>query len=244
MDWSDEAVVLAARRHGEGHAVLDCLTRGHGRARGYVRGAHGRALRGVLEPGNEVMVTWRARLETQLGHFQVELKTARAGQLLADKVALATLSAATTLMALAMPEREALPGAYHALLALMDLLAADVLPEAAAAGLVQVELGLLAALGYGLDLSRCAATGATDDLIYVSPKSARAVSASAGAPYADKLLPLPGFLLGRQAGPVTAQTARQGLALTGYFLDRWVLAPTMKTLPPDRQRLLELLDRD
>ncbi|MBK5911045.1 DNA repair protein RecO [Rhodothalassium salexigens] len=242
MEWQDTGIVLAARRHGEGHAIVDALTPGRGRARGYVRGATSRRLRGVLEPGNEVALTWRARLEQHLGAFQVELVRARAGPLLGDPAKLATLSAACTLLTLTLPEGEAHAGAFEALRAVLDLLAGlEVAPEAMAAALVRLELGLLGDLGYGLDLSRCAATGATSDLVYVSPRTGRAVSREAGRPYHDKLLPLPGFLLDSQAGWVTAETASAGLRLTGFFLERLVLHPADRTLPDARGRLAALL---
>lgn len=238
MEWHDRALVLTVRPHGESHAILNCLTEGHGRVRAYVPGGTGRRLRGVLQPGNEVDIEWRARTEDQLGRFRVEAHRLPAGLILTEPSCLAVLASATQLIADIVPEAVPHSDVYHALAALTVLLEQRPDPPVAAAGLVRLELGLLSALGYGLDLSRCAATGDTDDLIYVSPKSARAVSRAAGAPYKDRLLPLPAFLLGSQAGDITAHTAQQGLQLTGYFLERLILRPTNKVTPMARQRVL------
>ena len=244
MDWQDDAIVLTVRSHGEGHGVLDCLCAERGRSRGYVIGAGSKKLRAVLQPGNGVRVQWRARLDHQLGRFQVEPLRYPAGMILHKSHALSALSAATELLALVLPEQEAQADIYEALWALTNLLEDVEDAVYAAAGLVRLEMGLLASLGYGLDLTRCAATGSTDDLVYVSPKSARAVSQGAGAPYHDKLLPLPGFLLGTQAGDVTADTVADGLRLTGFFLQRLILHPANRDLPPARDRLLNALQAD
>jgi len=240
MDWSERAIILAVQRHGEHHALVELLAETQGRWRGLVRGGAGRRMAGVLQPGNEVDARWRARLESHLGSLTVELAAARAGAVFADGARLAGLSAACATLSACLPEREAPPGVYEALRSVLDLLAD---PSMAApdwgAALVRLELGLLGELGYGLDLTRCAASGSREDLIYVSPRSGRAVSAEAGAPYREKLLALPAFLLGRQAGAPDRDAVRQGLELTGFFLERHVLEPYGRRLPPARLRLLE-----
>lgn len=233
MQWSDDAFLLSVRRHGESAAIAGLLTRSHGRTHGLVRGGFGKAARGVLQPGNRVAATWTARLEDQLGHLACDLVTAHAAMVLEDAGRLAALASACALTEATVPEREPLPGLFAACEALLTGL-----PAEGWAGLyVRWELALLDELGYGLDLSRCAATGTTADLVYVSPKSGGAVSAAAGAPYRAKLLPLPGFLLAGTAA--TAAEAADGLRLTGYFLQRHALEG--RDLPAARARLRERL---
>jgi DNA repair protein RecO (recombination protein O) len=239
MRWSDEGFVLSARRHGENGAVVHLLTRERGRHAGLVRGGAGRRLAAVLQPGNEVRAEWRARLEDQLGTLAVELAHARAAALLGDPVRLAALAAACAMTEAALPEREAHPAVYEGMAALLDALDGS---AAWAAAYVRWELALLSELGYGLDLARCAATGGVDDLAYVSPRSGQAVSRAAAEPWRDRLLPLPAFLLGTQAGAHPGDL-RDGLALTGFFLERRVLAPHGRAEPKARTRLVELLGR-
>ena len=235
MEWTDEGIVLAVRRHGESSAVAHLLTRDHGRHAGLVRGGAGRAARGALQPGNRLSVTWRSRLAEHLGHLTWELLGSHGTAWLHDARRLAGLSAACAMAETTLPEREPHPAAYDGLAALLQAL-----PDADWPSLyVHWELGLLAELGYGLDLSHCAATGANDHLAYVSPRSGRAVSLSAGEPYRDKLLPLPRFLLEQTDG--TPDEVMQGLRLTGYFLDRHVLGPHGKKMPAARSRLVERL---
>lgn len=238
MDWSDDAIVLSARGHGESAAVLEALTRDHGRHLGLVRGGNSRKLRPILQPGNGVRVEWRARLAEHLGGFTVEPVRARAGAVMESHDALIGLNAAVALLGAVLPERAPHPPLFEATALLFDAMAEDGLAHWGAL-FVRWELGLLEALGFGLDLSKCAATGDFEDLTYVSPRSGRAVSSAAGAPYAGRLLPLPGFLLGAQ-NPVIAADIAEGLHLTGYFLDRRCLAPHGKTLPPARLRLESL----
>jgi DNA repair protein RecO (recombination protein O) len=238
MQWTDEGIVLSCRRHGENAAVLMLLTVEHGRHAGLVRGATGGRLRGALQPGNELRATWRARLSEHLGTYTVEPGHARAGLVLGDRRRLAGLSAVCAVAEAVLPEREAHPVLHAATAALLGAIEHGI-PDWPAA-YVRWELGLLQDLGFGLDLSRCAATGSTEDLIYVSPKSARAVSADAGSAYADKLLPLPGFLLGRQGGPTDDSAVADGLTLTGFFLERYLLSHRAGT-PPARARLVEVL---
>jgi DNA repair protein RecO (recombination protein O) len=235
MEWSDDAIVLSSRAHGESGAILDLLTRDHGRHSGLVRGGASRRVAPTLQPGNSVHVQWRARLEEQLGSYACELARARAGELMDSRDALAGLNAFTATTAAAMPEREAhaavFLGAEILLEAMMDGDAAHWLPV-----YVRWEAGLLDALGFGLDLSECAATGAKTDLIYVSPKTGRAVSRDAAGIYAVRLFALPPFMLDPTAEPVDGEVAA-GLALTGHFLLDRVLRPHGKEIPPARMRL-------
>jgi DNA repair protein RecO (recombination protein O) len=237
MQWSDEGVVLSARRHGESAVILSLLTREHGRHAGLVRGGAGRRQRGVLQPGNMVSVTWRARLEDHLGAFTVEPLASASAQWLDDPGRLAALSAACAVVDMTLPEREPCPHIVNHLCAFLEAL-----PEAEwAAAYVRWELALLGDLGFGLDLSVCAATGRNDDLAYVSPKSGRAVSLAAGEPYRDRLLPLPGFLTG--AAPPTPAAVWAGMRLTGFFLDRHLFQPQGRSLPDARDRLAGRIER-
>ncbi|MCW5723663.1 MAG: DNA repair protein RecO [Maricaulaceae bacterium] len=237
MEWTGSGVVLAVRAHGETSAIIELLTRDQGRHAGLVRGGRGRAMRPLLQPGNLLRATWRARLEEHLGHFTVEAEELLAGPLMDDALALAGLNAACALACLALPEREPHPRVHDAFLVFLRALED---PDLWPAIYVRWEKGLLADLGYGIDLSRCTVTGARDDLTHVSPRSGRAVSREAAQPYLDKLLPLPPFLLGAQAG-VGPGDVGAGLALTGYFLERRVLWPHDRRLPDARARLLERL---
>jgi DNA repair protein RecO (recombination protein O) len=249
IEWTDEAIVLAARRHGETAAIVSLLTRAHGRHAGLVHGGAGRRARGVYEPGNRVAVAWRARLPEHLGHFACELVESRAAALLDDALRLAGLTAATALVDAALPEREPHTRVFDSLNRLLDRLCAAELVAPWPAQYVRFELDLLSDLGFGLDLSRCAATGREDDLAFVSPKTGRAVSAAAAEPYRDRLLPLPGFLTARDGADagIAAEAVLVGLRLTGYFLDQHVLAhrPAQGAdrLPAARERLVRLLQR-
>lgn len=232
MEWTDQGIVLSVRRHGEGAAIVSLFTPEHGRCSGLVRGGAGKALRGVLMPGNRVQARWRARLADQLGTFVCEPVSADAAGLLVDKCRLACLSSACAVAEAGFAERESHPVAYRGFLGLLGALARP--GDGWAADYVRWEVGVLAELGYGLELGHCAATGRNDQLIYVSPKSGQAVSASAGEPYRDRLLPLPGFVAGGEGASSPADIAA-GLRLTGYFLARHVF--TM--MPPARIRLAD-----
>lgn len=237
MDWEDEAIVLAVRRHGENAAVASLLTRSHGRHPGLVHGAAGKGNRGVLQPGNCVRAWWRARLPEQLGTLRCELIHAHAATAMEDPTRLAALASACALCEAALPERQPHPAAHAALLALLGALAAESWPSV----YVHWELALLRDLGYGLDLTACAATGVNDGLAFVSPKSGRAVSLEAGQPYRDKLLVLPRFLA--DGGEGDRPAVLDGLRLAGFFLDRHVFAPHHQELPAARARLVERLRR-
>ncbi len=232
MQWSDEGIVLSVRPHGETAAIAELLTRGHGRHLGLVHGGRSRRLRPVLQPGNQVHAVWRARLAEHLGVMKVEAETSYAADAMTDRLALLGLNSACSLARL-LPERDPHPQVYESL---QDLLARLGSPDLWPGLLVRWELALIAELGFGLDLAVCAATGARNGLCYVSPKSGRAVSADAGAPYHDKLLPLPPFLAGDHRPPTLREIA-DGLRLTGYFLERWIFAPQDMSMPDARVRL-------
>ncbi|GAB2176913.1 DNA repair protein RecO [Dongia sp. agr-C8] len=225
MDFTDDAIVLSARRHGEANAVLSVLTREHGRHLGLVKGGTSRRQRPMLEIGNRLKVTWRARLEEQLGNFTAEPVDAVSAVLLDDPLKLAALAAACAVADVVLPEREPHEDVYQATATLISAITGD--DPHWPADYVRWELALLTALGFGLDLSKCAVTGDADDLTFVSPKTGRAVSRAGGQGYADRLLPLPKFLLERAEPMGVTQWGRSdllaGLRLTGYFLDRHVL---------------------
>ena len=237
MQWDDTGFVLAARRHGEHGLIAEVLTCEHGRHLGFVRGGQSPRLRALWQTGNEVAAHWQGRLPEHLGNFGCELVRAHAARFLDDALRLAALAAASALAA-ALPEREPhadLFAAFGRLLGALDSRADW--PQC----YVSWECELLAGLGFGLDLGRCAVTGATEDLAYVSPKSGRAVSRAAGLPYHDKLLPLPAFLW-RGVGAGRDELAA-GLRLTGYFLQRHVFAPQGRPLPEARSFFADRLCR-
>jgi DNA repair protein RecO (recombination protein O) len=239
MQWTDEGIVLSVRAHGETAAVAELFTRSHGRHLGLVHGGRSRKLRPILQTGNHVDATWKARLSDQLGHVALELRHGYAGEAMENAASLSGLSSLTTLARL-LPERDPHPNLYEITLFVLGFLG-DVTVWPAL--MVRWEIALLDELGFGLDLSECAATGSNDQLIYVSPKSGRAVSASAGEPYRDRMLALPAFLTKARTGAVTAQDVRDGFALTGHFLETRVLAPRGETLPEARGRILANLGR-
>jgi DNA repair protein RecO (recombination protein O) len=251
MDWTDTGIVLAARKHGETSVIVSLLTAEHGRHLGLVRGGAGRRSRGVFETGNVVAATWKARLEEHLGNYVCELTRAVAVDYLDDPLRLAGLSALAAVTEAALPEREPHAALFGRLTGLIDGLKGGGWP----ADYVMFEMVLLSELGFGLDLSACAATGSAEDLIYVSPKSGRAVSREGGAPYREKLLPLPPFLAGAAgasgaAGGAGAPGASgapdtgaliDGLTLTGYFLERHVFVHRRHGAPAARQRFIDRL---
>ena len=239
MDWSDEGIVLATRRHGERALVVQLLTLDHGRHAGLLRGGQSPRARAQWQIGNRLLVSWRARLSDHLGSFAGELVETHAAKLLDDRVRLAALSAATALAASALPEREPHPRAYRGL---NDLIAALDADERWAISYVEWEMALLEELGFGLDLATCASTGVTENLLYVSPRSGHAVSAAAGAPYREKLLPLPAFLRAPGNGRrPEVKDMLDGLRLTGFFLEQRVFAPHQHKLPAARSRYVDVL---
>jgi DNA repair protein RecO (recombination protein O) len=237
MEWSDEGVILSVRPHGETSAVLELFTRQNGRHLGLVHGGRSRKLRPVLQIGNHVEASWKARIADNLGHFSLELRKGYAAAVLDEAAALAALISIAALARL-LPERDPHPNLFEITLFVLGFLdEREVWP----ALLVRWELALLEELGFGLDLTACAATGVKTDLVYVSPRSGRAVSAAAGAPYQGRLLALPKFLLGETAGGVSAADVLAGLALTEHFLLARVLRPRDLAMPEARNRLLSYL---
>lgn len=241
MEWTDEAIVLSSRPHGENAAVVTLLTPEHGRHAGLVAGGQGRSAQPVLQPGNRIKAKWRARLLDHLGNYTCDLISSHAAGWLDHPEILAIISSACAVTEASLPERQPMPGIYASLATLFSLRDADLWGPA----YVKWEMGLLQALGYGMDLSQCAASGSAENLSYVSPRTGRAVSNEAGKPYHEKLFPLPAFLLG--VGGWEDSDILQGLDLTGHFLSRHVFAhPHSRMLiaqagdlPLARQRLAD-----
>ena len=224
MEWTDEGIVLGVRRHGESSAIVELLTRSHGRHLGLVRGGASKRMRPLLQPGNSVTAVWRARLDEHLGYYMVEGTRLRAANLLASSHAVYGVTHLASLARL-LPERDPHEDIYEMLDRTLDDFDDA---GGAAAHLIRFELAMLTELGFGLDLETCAATGTTTDLVYVSPKSGGAVSRTAGAPFHDRLLRLPAFLRhgeGNEGHNGSDEDLRDGFALTGLFLLRHVLEP-------------------
>ncbi len=230
MQWTDEGIVLGVKRHGEASAILELMTREHGRHLGLVRGGAGSRMRPILQPGNRVAATWRARLDEHLGNYTVEGLELAAASFFAVAQAVYGVTHLGALCRL-LPERDPHPQLYAAL---DDVLARLIDVRLAGPNVVRFELQLLSELGFGLDLGECAATGATVELTYVSPKSGRAVSRAAGRPWQDKLLRLPGFLGETPATEPSAADLSDGFAVTGFFLSRHVFEPRGLALPDAR----------
>lgn len=232
-------MVLSARAHGEGGAVLSVLTEQHGRHAGYVHGARGSRLRGLTEPGTLLDITWKARIADQLGTLSFEHGVNQAAMLLDDHLRLSALMSACALCDQALPEREVHPGLFHGMSALVRTLREDIW----GAAYVLWEIALLKELGFGLDLTRCVAGGDSNNLIYVSPKSGCAVSEEKGEPYKDKLLKLPGFMIGKGFSGNPDADVLDGLRLTGYFLNQWVFVHHTQGVPEARQRFQALFGK-
>ncbi len=237
MDFHEEGFVLSARAHGDTGVVVDLLTETHGRRGAYVAGGASRKMKPFLQVGARVIVDYRARTSDHLGSARLEAVGEGPSALFDDPMALTGLAAAAAVAQGALPEREPHPGAFLAFEAMMGAFA---IPEVWPAIFVRFEAGLLEDLGFGLDLSRCAATGTIDDLIYVSPRTGRAVSREAGTPYADKMLKLPPFMLGAQAGLGEGDVGA-GLDLTGHFLEQFVFHPQNRPLPEARVWMVDRL---
>jgi DNA repair protein RecO (recombination protein O) len=243
MEWSDDAIVLAARRHGETDIILETLTREHGRHLGLVHGGASRRVKSALLAGNSLNVGWRARLAEQLGSFVIELQRERAGAIFESREALIGLNAFAAIAREVLPERVPHATVYDAAEILLDAIVSSEFLHWAPL-YVRWEIGVLDALGFGLDLSQCAATGQSHDLRYVSPRSGRAVSFDAGEPYRERLFKLPAFLL-ESAGPSIEQEEIQaGLRLSAYFLQERVLGPHQQQIPAARSRLDALAGRE
>jgi DNA repair protein RecO (recombination protein O) len=238
MEWNDHGIVLSSRPHGENGLVANLLTRAHGRHAGFIHGGVSRKASPIWQPGNVVEISWRARLAEQLGNYTGELREPHAARALDDATELAGLAAACSMVDTALPEREPHPAMFEGFQAFLTVLGHAGWP----AIYVRLELGLLQELGFGLDLEKCALTGTAEDLAFVSPKTGRAVSRAAAEPYRDKLIVLPGFL-STGGLPADADELRQGLDLTGFFLERHVYWPHNKPLPAARSRFMETLNR-
>ncbi len=237
MEWVDEALILSVRPHGETAAIVELLTREHGRYVSLVYGGRSRRNRPVLQIGNHVDVTWKARLADQLGHAELGMRRAFASEAMDDRLALTGLGAVAALSRL-LAERDPHSNLFEVAMFVLGFLDD---PTVWPALYVRWEQVLLEELGFGLDLSACAVTGETEDLVYVSPKSGRAVSRAAAAPYEDRLLALPAFMLPGRRGAVAAGDVHAGLALTGHFLEARVLAPRELRMPDARASLARLL---
>lgn len=238
MEWNEDALILGTKRHGETSLILEVMTRAHGRHRGLVRGGRSRKMQPTLQAGNRVNVTWRARIEDHLGVFGVEALELRAATLMESNIGLHGIQTLAALLRL-LPEREPHKGLADAAEIVIENFDNPVL----AAGLiVRFELALLDELGFGLDLERCAATGTVDDLVYVSPKSGRAVSAQAGKPYHEKMLILPSFLKGNQAD-LSRREVGDAFALTAFFLNRYIYVPRGVAPPLERAALRRDIER-
>ena len=237
MEWQEDGTILSARPHGEGAAIIELFTRSHGRHAGLVHGGSGRKLAPVLQPGTRVQASWRARLEDHLGTYAVEPKHSRMASVLNDRTALAGLSAVTALLSFALPERAPYPRLHDGTELVLDMLDQ---PDHWPLAYLRWEMALLEETGLGLDLTTCAVTGDTADLVHVSPRTGRAVSASGAGEWADRLLPLSPCLLGRPASQRT--DLADALRTTGHFLHHH-LAPSIgdASLPPARDRLVARL---
>tara|TARA_B100000989_G_scaffold258120_1_gene207897 strand:+ start:896 stop:1621 length:726 start_codon:yes stop_codon:yes gene_type:complete len=233
MEWQDEGFVLASRPHGEAASIVSLLTSQNGRFSGLVHGGQSRRQRAVLQVGNKVTAVWRARLDEHLGTYSIELDSSTIAWLLGEPGKLLALSSASELVEAVIPERDPCPNLYQSFSALLGSFNG----EYWAATYVYWELHLLTDIGFGLDLSECAGTGVTEDLVFVSPKSGKAVSRQAGEPYKDKLLKLPAFLKGASGAQISGKDLADGLILTGYFLQKCVFQPRQKKLPDSRVRL-------
>ena len=238
VEWTAPAICLSARPMGDAHLHVTLLTEAHGRHNGLARGGQSRRQVALWQPGNLMEARWMARSPEELGAYTAEPVHQAAAFALDDPLALAVLSAATAMADAALPEREPHGAVFHGLVGVVRAVAAG--GAAGVAPYVRWEALLLQELGYGLDLSSCAATGATEGLTHVSPRSGRAVSAAAAAPYRDRLLPLPAFLRD-EAAPATPRDWAHGLAITGHFLERDAFGQQHRPLPPARERLQDRL---
>lgn len=242
MEWVDDAVILGIRKHGETSVIAELMTRERGRFLGLVQGGRSRTMRPILQPGNSVRAVWRARLEEHLGQFKLESAGARAAQLMEaphSVFALQTLASHLRLL----PERDAHPALFSMLNIVLDNLQE---PDIAAELLVRFEVAILDELGFGLDLSQCAATGRRRDLVYVSPKSGRSVNREAGAPYADRMLALPSFLLTKSPFDIESASLsalQDGFQLTSFFMDRHIFGPRAIECPPERDSFMRSVRR-
>lgn len=239
MRWSDDGIFLTGRPHGETSAITDIFTREHGRSLGLVKGGRSRRIRPALQTGNILKVEWRARLDEQLGVFTVELVEPIAAHALENELALTGVMSVTALLR-ELPERDPHARLFEAVLGCLRAVGSTEFTAA----IVRFELRFLDELGFGLDLSKCAATGRKDDLVFVSPKSGQAVSREAGEAFRNKLLPLPPFLAqNATAETPPARDLADGLAMTGHFLSVHIFGESGRAMPHAREQLARLLRR-
>ncbi len=236
MEWRDDGLIIGTRKHGESSVIVEAMTRAHGRHFGLVRGGRSKRMQPLLQPGNHAEFVWRARLDEHLGTFSVEPVKLRTARLMASAEALHAVCLVAALLRLG-PERDPHPALYETA---MRIAGSVDKPESLPPLIVCFEAEILSQMGFGLDLEKCAATGADNDLVYVSPKSGRAVSKAAGEPYKARLLPLPAFLRGETAPPSPA-AIRDGFRLTGFFLMRDLFGPRGQALPEARGAYLSEL---
>jgi len=239
MEWRDQGILLSARSHGESAAIIEIFTPTHGRHMGFVRGGAGRKIAPILQPGAQLDVAWRARLDDHIGTFAVELIRSRAVQSMSDRLALSGLNCVTALLSFGLAERDPYPNLYTQSARLLDLLDQ---PELWPLAYLGWEMQLLEALGFGLDLTCCAATGSDQNLVYVSPRSGRAVSREGAGDWADQLLALPPCMLGQ--GSADDKEVALALRTTGHFLHHNLAEQMLhKPVPEARVRFLDQLVR-
>lgn len=243
MKWEDTGLVLSARKFSERDAVVTLLTRQHGLWRAMVKGGCSRQNRSTYEPGNLLLARWNARLAEHMGNFSCELLEQNAALLMQDGLRLSLLSSLCALLEGVLQERDPHPALYEQGRQLITILKEQVAGAEALKNYALFEFLLLSDAGFGLDLSCCAATGAEENLVYISPKTGRAVCREAGAPYHDKMLPLPAFFHEEDSMPKPAEIL-DALRVTGYFLQLWLYEPRGRKLPPARERLLGMLERE
>ncbi len=239
MEWHDEGIILGTRRHGETSAILELMTRDHGRHLGLVRGGRSRRMQPLLQPGNRVDVIWRARMDEHLGMMQVEPVSFAAARLIEQPVALYGLQLAAAHLRL-LPERDPHQNLFEILNVILEhcedsLVAGELL--------LRFELLMLEELGFGLDLKRCAATGSNQDLSFVSPKSGRAVSREAGQPWSDRLLEMPPFMVSSSVRAASVAELITAFRLTGFFFNRHVWEPRAQKSPEARDGFLAAISR-
>lgn len=241
MEWTDRAIVISSSKHGEGSLIVRLLTENHGLHAGLVRGV--KKSSAICQPGNFINVTWKARLEEHLGNFSVELHRPVFAEVFDEPLKLSAVNSSCSLVKATLPEREPNEKIFDIV---SEFLAGIGNNQSWIQDYIHLELELLGKLGYGLDLSECAATGEKNFLFYVSPKSGRAVSQAGGLPYKEKLLKLPSFL--RPVSDTSyAKLAKDimeivdGMKLTRYFLEKYVFNSHNNKLPVARERFVQRL---
>ena len=242
MEWTDQAVILGVRKHGETGVIAELMTRGRGRHLGLVHGGRSRTQRAALQPGNSVTATWRARLDDHLGTFKLEVTEFRSSRIMESAHAVYALQTLASHLRL-LPERQSHLRLYEVAQIVLDTLDQ---PALAAEAIIRLELMMLDELGFGLDLSACAATGTRNNLHYVSPKTGRAVGETAGQPWADRLLTLPSFLLPNDHPRSSAaewDDLNSGFVLTGFFLNRHIHNPRGLDMPSERASLIRSVEK-